>query len=143
MRKSYGTMSSQSTSEKYSSKDFNQKHSNTPFRDKSSSVFHTMMNISKVYLGMAVLTCPRAMSHTGIGLGIIGIILSGVLNWYSIYLQAEARRKFMKVQKLEEMLELEAANQTWDSIPNSLYDFSTDSVEMESIKEPWHDLQQF
>ena len=109
---------------------------NPIYRDKSSNVFNTIMNISKVYLGMAILTLPRAMSNTGIGLGIIGVVLSGGLNWYSIYLQAEARRKYMKIQQLEEALEQEAANQTTDSIPNSLFEFSQDSFEIVSIKEP-------
>lgn len=46
-------------------------------------------------------------------MGIIGIVLSGILNWYSIYLQAEARRKYMKIQQQE--LEAEAHNNSLES----------------------------
>lgn len=72
----------------------------------------SLLNISKVYLGMAILTCPRAMAHTGLGCGIIGIVFSGILNWYSIYLQAEARRKYMRIREQEAQLEFEAENQS-------------------------------
>ena len=71
------------------------------FGSKNSNFCHGLFNITKCFIGLGILACPTGFKNVGLVLGIIGILLSGVLNYYTIILQQQAKKRFLELKRRE------------------------------------------
>lgn len=71
----------------------------------TSTSIHAFLNLSKVFIGIGILTGPAAMSHCGIVLGVLGISVAGIMSLYSINIQAQTRHK-LQAQPIDDQQEV-------------------------------------
>ena len=63
---------------------------------RTSTDFHTFINLSKTFIGIANLVLPKFIADYGIQMAVVGVFILALLNCYCMWLLIKARNRFKR-----------------------------------------------